>query len=465
MLKVMLFVGLLFPGLLLAEDSDTRVYIKVGEASIKKSLIAVPPFALLSTASLAPNHKQIGTDLFNTIINDIEVSNLFTIIKPEAYLEDPTKVGITPAPGNPTGFHFEIWSKINTEFLIRGAYKISDMGQLEFEIYCYSVPQAKLVLGKTYMASTKDARATAHTFADDLMKALTGKTGIFRTKFVAASDRAGHRWKEIYVMAWDGRDIVQVTNHHAISLSPSWKPNGKTISYSSSAYHPGLKSRNWDLFTYDIFAGKRFLISSRLGMNTGSTFSPDGDWIYLTISKTGDPDIYKINTDGNDPVRLTNGPRKTMNVEPNVSPDSKKIAFSSDRSGNPMIYTIDTDGSNPKRVTFAGKYNSSPCYSPDGKRMAFAGRDGDHFDVFTMNVDGSDMMRLTSAKKPSGRMANNEYPSYSPDGRHIVFTSDRSGKNQIYIISIDGTNERRITVDDYNYFQVRWSPYLEGVAN
>jgi len=443
-----------------SDDDENQIYIKVGEAAIKKSLIAIPPLVFLSSPGLAPNYKQLGSDLFNTLTNDLDVSNLFKTINANAFLEDTAKVGLTPAPANPDGFHFDLWKKINAEFLIRAGYKMTGDDEFELETYIYYVPQAKLVLGKKYVAKIKDARRTAHTFADDLMKTLTGKDGIFRTKLVVASDRVGHNWKEIYVMDWDGRNETQVTSHHSISLSPAWAPSGKTISYTSFAYHPALKRRNPDMFTYDLFEGKRFLVSSRTGINSGSVFSPNGDFIYLTISKGADPDIYRINLDGDDLIRLTNGPKGTLNVEPAISPDGKKIAFSSDRSGGPMVYIMDSDGKNVKRITFAGHYNSSPSFSPDGKRLAFAGRDRDHFDIFTVGVDGTDMKRLTSAKKTNGGWANNEDPSFSPDGRHIAFTSNRTGKNQIFIISEDGTNEHRITVDNHNYYKPKWSPYF-----
>jgi len=441
--------------------AEDRVYIKVGEARVKKSLIAVPPFQFLGTPSLAPRFREIGTELYNTVVNDLDVSSLFTFIKQEAFVENTAKTSLRPGgPGNPNGFKFESWNSIGAEFLIRGGYTLEG-DNLEFEVYLYYVPQASLVIGKKYLGRSTDARRVAHTFADDLMKALTGKKGVFKTKFVVASDRAGHKWKEVFVVDWDGRNPVQITNHHTVSLSPNWAPSGKTVSYTSFAYHVNQKTRNPDLFTYDLYSGKRFLISSRKGMNSGSAFTPDGKSIYLTISAgTGNADIYRMSLDGESLTRITNT-HGAMNVEPNVSPDGKKVAFSSDRSGQPMIYTMDPDGSGSKRLTFAGKYNSSPAWSPDGKKIAFAGYDKSHFDIFIMNTDGTSLERLTSAKKPNGEMADNEDPSFSPDGRFIVFTSNRTGKNQIYMINADGTGERRITVDNANYFKARWSPYLD----
>ena len=54
----------------LADDSD-HIYINVGQANVKKSLIAVTPFLLLSSASEGSKPKEVGTELFNTISNDV----------------------------------------------------------------------------------------------------------------------------------------------------------------------------------------------------------------------------------------------------------------------------------------------------------------------------------------------------------------------------------------------------------
>lgn len=455
------FIVALFSVSAMAEEAENKIYIKVGDANFKKSLIAVPSFLLLSSPS--GNFREIGSELFNTLTNDLIVSNLFTLIDQKAFLDDTSKIGLRPAGSEPNGFSFTNWKTIGAEFLLRVGYKISG-SDLELETYLYYVPQQKLLMGKRYQATTKDGRATAHTLADDIVMALTGKKGIFRTKFVVASDRANvkasDRIKEIYVMDWDGRNLVQVSKHKSIGLSPSWSPDGKTIAYTAFAYHPNRKIHNADLFTYEIFSGKRFLISSRVGLNSGSVFDPSGKFIYLTMSMGGVADIYKLDMDGEIVKKITDGPRGALNVEPAINGSGTMMVFSSDRQGQPMIFTMKPDGTEIIRRTHAGVYNSSPSFSPDGKKIAFAGRDKGHFDIFIMNSDGSSIERLTEAKKPGGAWADNEDPSFSPDGRHIVFTSNRTGSNQIYIISTDGKNERRITADTSNYYKPRWSPYL-----
>lgn len=440
-----------------ASAQEGGIYIKLGEAKTKKSLLAFPPLQYQGSAS--SKNQAVGVELFNTITNNLTVSAYFQFINQAAYLEDAAKTALTPAPGTANGFKFQNWSTIGTDFLIRAAYTIVG-NEITLETYTYHVPRATLVLGKKYKGPVSGARRIAHTFSNDLMKALTGVEGPFLSRLVVSSDRSGAQTKEIFVMDWDGSNIDQVSNHRSISISPAWSPNGKQIAYTSYVKRVGSKFRNADMLLLDLASGKRSLVSFRQGINSGAAFSPDGRYIYLTISQGTNPDIYKMSLDGTLAGKITNGPGGALNVEPNLSPDGK-LAFSSDRAGRPMIYTANDDGSAVKRITFAGVFNSSPSWSPDGKKIAFAGQSDSNFDIFVMNADGTGMIRLTSAKKANGRMASNEDPSFSPDGRFVIYTSNRTGKNQIYISTVDGTEERRITNDNYNYFKPKWSKNLE----
>lgn len=441
------------------ESSGSGAYIKITDANFRKSLMALPPFQFQGVAATSPQHLKIGKELFDVFRNDMETSGYFEFIKPAAFLEDTAKVGLKPAGQESNGFKFESWKQIGTDFLVRVGYRISG-DELSVDTYTYFIGQSKLVLGKTYKAKISDSRTIAHTFANDVVRALTGKQGMFLSKIVTSRSTAKSQ-KEIFIMDWDAANPRQVSSHKSIAQSPTWSFSGRMIAYSAFAYHAKEKRRNLDLFTYDTTNGRRFLVSYRTGINSGSTFVPGDRHLLLTISNSGNPDLYKMSIDGKNLERITNGPRGAMNVEPAVSPDGKRIAFSSDRSGRPHIFVMNSDGSNINRITIAGEYNSSPRWSPDGQRLVFAGYDKGHFDLFTVNADGSDMIRLTSAKKPSGRMADNEDPSYSPDGRHILFVSNRTGANQLYLVTTDGETEKRITYDNHQYFKPQWSPSFD----
>lgn len=435
------------------------IYIKMGEARTKKSLLAVPPLQYFGSPTTTAKYQSVGVELFNTLVNDLTVSAYFQLIDQKAFLEDPSKTGLMPAPGQANGFKFQSWSAIGTEFLVRAGYSIVG-NEMTLETYTYHVPRAQLVLGKKYKGPVSSARKIAHTFANDILKSLTGEEGPFLSRIVVSSDRSGAQTKEIFTMDWDGANINQISNHKSISISPAWSPDGTKVAYTSYVKRVGAKFRNADMLLYDLNSGKRSLVSYRQGINSGAAFSPDGRHIYLTISQGSAPDIYKMTLEGELAGKITNGPAGALNVEP-AAANNGLLAFSSDRAGRPMIYTADNDGSNVKRITFAGVFNSSPSWSPDGKKIAFSGQSDNNFDIFVMNADGTGMIRLTSAKKPNGKMASNEDPSFSPDGRFVMYTSNRTGKNQIYISTVDGTEERRVTNDNFNYFKPKWSRNIQ----
>jgi TolB protein len=447
------------------EGSGSKIYIKMGDAQTKKSIIALPPLQFVGAASSATNFQSVGGELYKVIENDLTISTFFQFLKPSAFLEDVTKTGIRPFPGEANGFKFDAWKQAGAEFLVRGAFSISG-NEISLEIYAYDVAHAETKLSKKYRGPKNGARRIAHTFCNDLLEELTGKKGPFLSKVVVSSDKDGGnspsgKMKEIYVMDWDGTEPDKITNHKSIALSPSWSPDGSKVAYTAFVQRSKTKTRNADLFVYDIFTGKKNIVSYRQGMNSGSNFSPDGKYIYLTLSQNATPDIFKITVDGEMASKITNGPHGAMNIEPAISPDGRRIAFSSDRSGQPMIWIADADGTGARRITFAGHYNSTPAWSPDGKKIVFAGWESDHFDVFVMNTDGSGMTRITQARKPNGKAAMNEDPVFSPDGRLLMYTSNRTGNYQIYISNLDGTEEHRITQDSHNYFKPKWSVNIQ----
>jgi TolB protein len=79
-----------------------------------------------------------------------------------------------------------------------------------------------------------------------------------------------------------------------------------------------------------------------------------------------------------------------------VSPKGNQILFDSVRDGNLELYVMNADGSNPVRLTnFAGE-DYMGAWASTGKQIVFVSNrmQGEH--LWRMNADGSGLAQLTS---------------------------------------------------------------------
>ncbi len=74
-----------------------------------------------------------------------------------------------------------------------------------------------------------------------------------------------------------------------------------------------------------------------------------------------------------------------------------KIAFVTSRNGPPgEIYVMNPDGSDVMRLTNNPAEDYSSTWSPDGKQIVFeSNRDGNGAEIYEMNADGSHQTRIT----------------------------------------------------------------------
>jgi Tol biopolymer transport system component len=206
------------------------------------------------------------------------------------------------------------------------------------------------------------------------------------------------------------------------------------------------------------------------------TWSPDGTKMLVVTSPTQQsfPDIFLVNSDGSNPVNLTNSEGIeedvsswsvngkiayetaasiwTMNPDgsgkapfpgitqpapsfPAWSPNGSTLAFV---SGN-RVWLIDANGANQRRLT-TGTVNEGPAtWSPDGSKLAF-GRAG--VGIVVVNADGTNEIPISSG--------SDGQPAWSPDGAKIAF-SRSNGSRGLYTMDADGSNQVLIVADTINF--------------
>ncbi|MBI4752594.1 MAG: PD40 domain-containing protein [Acidobacteria bacterium] len=211
-----------------------------------------------------------------------------------------------------------------------------------------------------------------------------------------------------------------------------------------------------DIYSMNADGSEIVRLTSSAGNDDSADWSPDGSQIVFTSRRDGNSEIYVMDADGSNQTRLTNHPADDF--LPCWSPDGTKIAFTTDRDGAfSSIYVMNSDGSNPMKVgTFTGGPEGTQAWSPDGTRFAFTrylgGTSAIHAEIFVMNVDGTNAVRLTT------NSVVDDQPNWSPDGTQIVFGTGRDGNGEIYVINTDGSNPTRLTSHPASDQTPVWSP-------
>jgi Tol biopolymer transport system component len=147
---------------------------------------------------------------------------------------------------------------------------------------------------------------------------------------------------------------------------------------------------------------------------------------------------------------------------PQLSPiGDQPIIFASNATGDDEIYVVNADGSNPVRITDNPERNDiCPEWSPDGEKFAYfsymQSEDG-HFKDFLViaSVDGN----LIAQIEPPETYESTACPSWSPDGNWISFHNISIGLMFVYR---DGS--RMTSVHTYWPNPVIWSPDSKSIA-
>jgi Tol biopolymer transport system component len=129
-----------------------------------------------------------------------------------------------------------------------------------------------------------------------------------------------------------------------------------------------LRLFNLVLIVVLVFIFTACTIPKTAAETTAAVTTAIGKIAYISY-RDGNSEIYIMNVDGSEQVRLTNNPAEGWG--PTFSSDGFKIAFTSDRYGNYEIYTMNIDGSEQINLTNNSALDMQPSFSPDGSKITF----------------------------------------------------------------------------------------------
>jgi LysM repeat protein len=186
-----------------------------------------------------------------------------------------------------------------------------------------------------------------------------------------------------------------LTNYIEDAL-PYWEPSSITLVFTSR--------REGDRVPRMFRVNQTNNQESGLGLiaEYASVF-PDGRIVYKGCTVEGACGLFLVSAEGVGATKITDN---TSDTAPAPSPDGSRIAFMSltrEGAGNYEIYIMNSDGQNIVRLTNNSANDGLPTWSPDGSTIAFVSdRDGT-WGIWAMNPDGSNQRKLfTMQGSPDG---------------------------------------------------------------
>ena len=178
--------------------------------------------------------------------------------------------------------------------------------------------------------------------------------------------------------------------------------------------------------------------------------APDTAKIAFVSARDGNREIYIMNPDGTEQIRLT----KTSADElyPTWSPTGEEILFVSDRDGIRDLYLMDADGSNVQRVFKKAARREHPTWSPDGKRIAYE--------------RGDVIYTATLGKQTEEHLVNGFCPAWSPNSNEIAFAPSLFGSHRLMLVNVHTGRQKRVLPENTRAWQhmPAWSATGEQIA-
>jgi TolB protein len=350
-----------------------------------------------------------------------------------------------------------------------------------------------------------------------------------------------------------GTQATNLTGNDTANFRPAVSPDGRTVAFTSDRDFDQPYPYKAEIYVMDRDGSNQRRLTTLQAMSGSPAWSLDGRTLYF-YSNAGGPKyrIWAMDSDGNRPHALSfESPSVLSVLSPAVMPDGR-IAFSAETPAGSVIMSMAPDGSNARLESGTQPDCRGPAFDPAGGRMLCIGggslegqavgsngqpllaggahnevqladrilevqgvfglfgssspdgrafvtgqpfkpgdltsmhlvinradgsgereifrptpgasvwatswaRDADLIaftvgpifatddtvvDIWTIHSDGTEGTNVTQ-----GKFKNNAFPDLTADGRQIVFRSTRDGNKEIYLMNSDGTNVRQITHD------------------
>ncbi len=221
-----------------------------------------------------------------------------------------------------------------------------------------------------------------------------------------------------------------------------YSSSGNNVSWTSDGRIAFVSNEggNADIWLTDPDGTNRKQLTTNGGVSPVA--SPDGRYIVFVSPRDHARNIWRMNIDGSNPVRLTSGLADSF---PSISPDGKWVVYSVFEGAKPTVWKVSIDGGTP--VQLIDHVATAAIVSPDGKLVAYAYPDSaDPFAppnrIAVMSIDNSAPVKSFDVPV-SGTVTS--VAQWSLDGKSILYTVNRNNISNVWSQPLDGSAPKQVT--------------------
>ncbi|MFQ5348851.1 MAG: hypothetical protein ACE5EG_00245 [Thermoanaerobaculia bacterium] len=228
----------------------------------------------------------------------------------------------------------------------------------------------------------------------------------------------------------------------------AWSPDGSWIAFSRYSGGPEYLPENWGVAIARPDGSAQETIAENA---MWVSWSPDGGRLAFSSPREGSWDLYAVDRDGSDLIRLTT--HEADERAPSWSPTGREIAFTSDRDGDSEVYVLTLDEGRVRRLTHDPAPDHNPSWSPNGNGLVFyrAVEGGSADQVYWVSADGTEERQVTRDSDL------NTFPAFLDD-RRVTFSKRFEGSGEERLVVLDTESSAQRLVGPEGAFFGRWSP-------
>ena len=250
-----------------------------------------------------------------------------------------------------------------------------------------------------------------------------GDTLIFSQKVGGDTDE----YEEVCTVGVDGSGFTRLTDNRYWDLYPCWSPDDSKVAFLT-----------WRDVSLDIYVMDAYGSNQRKLYDSGG-HDADIHWVGDSIVFTANSRIWIMKDDGTEPMPITDPPNAGQwgnanlpfgDYDPRLSPSGSKVVFErlwgdSTQHGNYDLYLVDSDGTDEVRLTETGYSQGLAAWSHSGDELVYlvAAINGEgKYDIYLMDYDGTDVRNITPDYFPDAFLCQS--PNFSQDDTRIYFIGE-----------------------------------------